>query len=97
MVNLKIETQIQQDFMKYLYKNKIKVNFCLLAAENRKFEICITKRHELQQKELEDLALLLKFNINLSEKQICFKVFKQKVKLTNKSIVHHYIFCGFFI
>ena len=55
------------------------------------------KKHELQQKELEDLALLLKFNINLSEKQICFKVFKQKVKLTNKSIVHHYIFCGFFI
>ena len=79
MVNLKLESQIHQGFMKCLYQNKIKVDFCKLHTIPNKFEICIRKKHELKDKELDELSFLLKMRINLCNKQICFKTFKQKV------------------
>ena len=69
----------------------------MLAPEPHKFELCIRKKDSWKDEELEQLSLLLKIRINLCSKQICFKIFKQKVRLKNKSLIYQYLFCVFFI
>ena len=97
MVNLKTETEMYQDFMKYLYNKKIKVKFCKLMSIPAKFEICIRKDNELTDENLKQLSFLLKIRINFIQQAVCFKIFKQKVKLTDHTIVYQYIFAVFLI
>ena len=81
--------------MKYLFFDKVKNEFCKMAEAGNRFEVCIQKKSELNKNKLDDLALLLKLNINLCEQQVHFRVYEQKFRLKDKRTVFHYLFSGY--
>ena len=54
-----------------------------MASIPNKFEICIRRENELTGKKV--------------KKDVCYKIFQQRVRLVDQSRVYHYIFVVLFI